>query len=420
MQENEKLRKKNGKMPEHLKEIKIADYTYDLPEERIARYPLERRDASRLLVYEDGRLRECAFSDVPLLLSPSATLVFNNTKVIHARIIFHKSTGAAIEVFCLEPASPAEYVSNFAAVGGCEWKCMVGNLKKWKDREIYAYYLWNGQQRQLRAVRLGESGGELLIRFEWDDDLAFSEILELCGRIPIPPYLNRESEENDAIRYQTVYSKQEGSVAAPTAGLHFSLQLLQDIREKGIHLEELTLHVGAGTFKPVKSNTIGEHEMHTEWIAVSRSLVEHIARNAGELIAVGTTSVRSLESLYWMGVKLLCGEEHFDFIEQWEVYHLPDHFSLNEAMSVLLQWFDTTGNLVLQARTTIIIVPGYRFRVISGLFTNFHQPQSTLLLLVAAAIGTDWKMMYQYALENGFRFLSYGDSSFLKLKNQYP
>ncbi|WP_294140725.1 S-adenosylmethionine:tRNA ribosyltransferase-isomerase [uncultured Sanguibacteroides sp.] len=403
-------------MLEELKGIRIEEYTYDLPDERIAKFPLENRDASKLLVYEEGKIRERHFNEVPDMLNAGQTLIFNNTKVIYARILFQKVTGAAIEVFCLEPYLPADYVQNFAAVRSCEWKCMVGNLKKWKEGIIVCRYHWDGVEGRLKATRVKQEENDVIVRFEWDDPISFSEVLEHCGKIPIPPYLNRDSEENDKIRYQTVYSKNEGSVAAPTAGLHFSISVLDRLRAKGIMIEELTLHVGAGTFKPVKSETIGEHSMHTEHISIQRELVEHLYEYPDDIIAVGTTSVRSLESLYWMGVKRLEGDKNFNILGQWEVYTLPRHYSLREAMASLLQWYKEQDTEMLKAQTTIIIVPGYRFRVISSMFTNFHQPQSTLLLLVAAAIGEDWKKVYRYALEHDFRFLSYGDSSFLKIK----
>ncbi len=403
-------------MLEELKGIRIEEYTYDLPDERIAKFPLENRDASKLLIYEEGEIRERRFYEVPDMLNAGQTLIFNNTKVIYARILFQKVTGAAIEVFCLEPYLPADYVRNFAAVKSCEWKCMVGNLKKWKEGTIVCPYHWEGIEGQLRATRMKQEGNDMIVRFEWDSPISFSEVLEHCGKIPIPPYLNRDSEEDDKIRYQTVYSKNEGSVAAPTAGLHFSLSVLDRLRAKGTMMGELTLHVGAGTFKPVKSETIGEHAMHTEHIVVQRELIEHLYECPDHIIAVGTTSVRSLESLYWMGVKRLEGDNDFNLLEQWEAYTLPRHYTLREAMASLLQWYKERDAEMLKAQTTIIIVPGYRFRVISAMFTNFHQPQSTLLLLVAAAIGEDWKKIYRYALEHDFRFLSYGDSSFLKIK----
>lgn len=400
---------------DELKNIRIEDYTYDLPDERIAKFPLAERDASKLLIYNEGKIGEKRFPETKGILQAGQTLVFNNTKVIHARIFFKKPTGATIEIFCLEPYLPTDYAQNFAARNTCEWVCMVGNLKKWKDGAIECVFEHEGETCMLTAEKTEQQGGEVIVRFGWDLNISFSEVLEGCGRIPIPPYLNRESEDSDKIRYQTVYSREEGSVAAPTAGLHFSKKLLAELVEKGVQIQELTLHVGAGTFRPVKADKIGGHDMHTEHIIVSRELVNRLQNKNNDLIAVGTTSVRTLESLYWMGVKRLEGIGEFYSVGQWEAYELPAHYSLQQSMTALADWFTATGEDHLKAQTTIIIVPGYRFRVIDALFTNFHQPQSTLLLLVAAAIGEDWKKMYAYALEHDFRFLSYGDSSFLKI-----
>lgn len=398
-----------------LKNIRIEDYTYDLPEDRIAKFPLAQREASKLLLYEDGRICERHFGDVRELLQPGQTLIFNNTKVIHARIFFRKATGAAIEIFCLEPHAPRDYAQNFAAVGSCEWSCMVGNLKKWKEGQLECRFEQDGQEYLLAAEKGEQHNGEVIVRFHWEGNLSFSEVLEGCGRIPIPPYLDRESEASDEIRYQTVYSREEGSVAAPTAGLHFTCGLLDDLRAKGVRVEELTLHVGAGTFRPVKASTIGGHDMHTEHLAVPRALIECLRDKAGDVIAVGTTSVRTLESLYWMGVKRIGGDASFFTLGQWEAYTLPTHYSLRDAMAALLAWFDETQCDLLKAATTIIIVPGYHFRVIDTMFTNFHQPQSTLLLLVGAAVGDDLHKIYDYALRHDFRFLSYGDSSLLRI-----
>lgn len=402
-----------------LKNIRIEEYSYELSEGRIARFPLANRESSKLLMYEEGEIKEGVFSDVRRVLKPGQTLIFNNTKVIHARLFFQKETGAHIEVFCLEPFQPADYARNFATSGSCEWSCMVGNLKKWKEGAISCMFDWQGKQVTLQAVKLeAKAGGEVIVRFSWNADLSFSEVLEHCGKIPIPPYLNRESEESDKIRYQTVYSKNEGSVVAPTAGLHFTDAILKDLRSQGVNIEELTLHVGAGTFRPVKAETIGGHDMHTEHIVVPRKLVFSLRDKRAEVIAVGTTSVRTLESLYWMGVKLLEGYTDFNSVKQWECYDLPAHYTLGQAMEALAGWFERSGEEWLKASTTIIILPGYRYRVIDAMFTNFHQPQSTLLLLVAAAIGEDWKKVYAYALAHDFRFLSYGDSSLLRIRNK--
>ncbi len=404
---------------DELKNIKIEDYTYVLPESRIAKFPLADRESSKLLMYEEGKITEGVFRDVRRILQPGQTLLFNNTKVIHARLLFQKETGAHIEVFCLEPFQPADYARNFASAGSCEWSCLVGNLKKWREGAIACFFDYEGEKRTLQALKVEvKQGGEVIVRFSWDAALSFSEVLERCGKIPIPPYLNRESEESDKIRYQTVYSKEEGSVAAPTAGLHFTQAVLADLKKKGVGMEELTLHVGAGTFRPVKSEKIGGHDMHTEHIVISKELVACLRDKSGDMVAVGTTSVRTLESIYWMGVKRLEGCPDFGYVNQWECYTLPDRYTLREAAEALLGWFEETHEERLQAATTIIILPGYRYRVIDALFTNFHQPQSTLLLLVAAAIGEDWKKVYDYALAHEFRFLSYGDSSLLRIRNK--
>lgn len=403
---------------EERKNIRIEDYTYDLPEKRIAKFPLALRESSKLLIYREGEIQEKHFMDVREILQSGQTLIFNNTKVIHARIFFQKATGALIEIFCLEPWNPVDYAQNFAARNECEWSCMVGNLKKWKEGIIECCFEHEGQRCVLRAEKLNQKNGEVIVHFSWNNGLSFSEVLEECGRIPIPPYLNRESEDSDEIRYQTVYSREEGSVAAPTAGLHFTREILQDLKDKGVHIEELTLHVGAGTFRPVKAETIGGHDMHTEHLIIPRQLVECLRNKTKEVVAVGTTSVRTLESLYWMGVKRLMGDEEFFAVGQWDAYMLPNHYSLKEAMEALLDWFDVTKRDILKAKTTIIIVPGYQFHVLDAMFTNFHQPQSTLLLLVGAAVGEDWHRIYDYALKHDFRFLSYGDSSFLQVKKE--
>ncbi|MGL5681923.1 MAG: S-adenosylmethionine:tRNA ribosyltransferase-isomerase [Marinifilaceae bacterium] len=401
---------------EQLKQIKIEEYTYNLPDNRIAKYPLARREDSKLLTYTDGNITEQPFCNVESLLPAGTTLIFNNTKVIHARIHFRKVTGAAIEVFCLEPHFPADYAQNFAATGTCEWSCMVGNLKKWKDEAIFCDFDHAGVTHRLQADKVSQAAGEVIVRFSWNAPLSFSEVLECCGRMPIPPYLNREADESDDIRYQTIFSKEEGSVAAPTAALHFSKEVISALTAGGVRVDEVTLHVGAGTFRPVKSEDIGGHDMHTEHVVISKELIQTLANKNGEIIAVGTTSVRTLESLYWMGVKRLSGHTDFNTISQWEVYTLPQQYTLRQSMEALYSWFMETGNTQLKAATTIIIVPGYTFRVIDGMFTNFHQPQSTLLLLVAAAVGEDWKRIYDYAMSHEFRFLSYGDSSLLKIK----
>ncbi|GHV63794.1 S-adenosylmethionine:tRNA ribosyltransferase-isomerase [Bacteroidia bacterium] len=402
-----------------LKDIRIEDYTYELPDERIARFPIENRAQAKLLIYKDGTIDENTFSRVGEHLEAGQTLVYNNTKVIYARIFFRKSTGATIEIFCLEPFTPSDYVSNFARRGSCEWKCLVGNLKKWKEETetLCRFFQYEGKNTQLCAQKLGaDKNGEAVIRFTWQADACFSEILDACGEIPIPPYLNRKVEESDKISYQTVYSKEEGSVAAPTAGLHFTHELLARLQQKNIQLQELTLHVGAGTFKPVKSDKIGEHDMHTEHLLVTKDIIKQLLASKHGIIAVGTTTVRTLESIYWMGVKLLEKKADFNKLSQWEAYELPSTYSIYDSLTALLQWFEHEKADTLKALTTIIIVPGYSFKVVDSFFTNFHQPKSTLLLLVAAAIHMDWRKVYDYALQHNFRFLSYGDGSLLTIK----
>lgn len=403
------------------KNIQISDFSYDLPDERIAKYPLENRDMSKLLVYKDGDISHHGFKSLSSHIPAGSTLVFNNTKVIHARLIFFKETGARIEIFCLEPLDPADYAIAFQSTGSCQWKCIVGNLRKWKHAALKMKFEYQGKQHYLNAHLVEGMGETQRIEFTWDvENLTFGDVLELTGKIPVPPYLNRDSEESDITRYQTVYSKHEGSVAAPTAGLHFSEDIFSDLKSKGINTAELTLHVGAGTFKPVKSEEIGGHEMHTEHITISLPTVEQIIKSTGNtsedrgnIIAVGTTSVRTLESFYWLGVKLLEGQESCDFLEQWECYHLPQHYSIQESFGALKDFMLNNSVERILASTQIIIVPGYQMKVIDALVTNFHQPRSTLLLLISAVVGEDWKKIYQYAMNNDFRFLSYGDSSLL-------
>lgn len=397
-----------------LKDIKIEDFYYNLPDERIAKYPLGRRDASKLLVYKEGDICEHKFTGISSLVPENTTLVFNNTKVIHARLIFYKSTGARIEIFCLNPLTPSDYSLSFQSKESCTWECIVGNLKRWKDEDLHMSFEYKGNSYSLTAIHEGGAEQAHTIRFSWDcKELSFGEVLEITGKIPVPPYLNRDSEESDSIRYQTVYSKHEGSVAAPTAGLHFTDEIISELKEKGVKTTELTLHVGAGTFKPVKSESLGGHEMHTESLGISLQTVKDIVNAPDKIIAVGTTSVRTLESFYWMGVKILEELSPSNFISQWEVYDLPQHYSCKEAYSAILNYMQDNKLNTMLASTQIIIVPGYKYRVIDAIFTNFHQPKSTLLLLVSALVGDDWHAIYKHALENDFRFLSYGDSSLL-------
>ena len=397
------------------KHIHISEYNYELPDERIAKFPLQERDHSKLLVYRNGEVSEDHFYHLPDYLEPGALMVFNNTKVIQARMHFRKETGALIEVFLLEPAEPSDYELMFQTRGRCAWYCMVGNLKKWKDGTLT---LQHGALT-IKATRKGEHGTSHLVEFEWTGGMSFAEVIDAVGELPIPPYLNRETQESDKTTYQTVYSKIKGSVAAPTAGLHFTDRVLHDIDQRGIEREELTLHVGAGTFKPVKSEQIADHEMHTEFISVRRHTIERLIAHGGKAIAVGTTSVRTLESLYYMGLKVLqnpdVSEEQLH-VQQWEPYEaqsVAPGVGSKESLQALLDWMDRQGLTVLHSSTQIIIAPGYDYKIVKVLVTNFHQPQSTLLLLVSAFVKGDWRKIYDYALSHDFRFLSYGDSSVL-------
>ncbi|MDR2038148.1 MAG: S-adenosylmethionine:tRNA ribosyltransferase-isomerase [Bacteroidales bacterium] len=400
-----------------VEQLRITDYTYDLPDERIARYPLTERDRSKLLVYRNGKISEDIFTRLTDYIAPGDMLVFNNTRVIRARIEMEKETGARIEIFCLEPHDPPDYQLSFSQQKSVVWKCLVGNLKKWKSGPLKREVSLNGQTIELQAERTGGTSRYQLIRFDWTGGIDFGTLLDAFGHTPIPPYLNRDTEEIDETRYQTVYSKHKGSVAAPTAGLHFTPEIMQRLREKEAQLEEITLHVGAGTFRPVQQDEVSEHEMHTEFFSVPIGFLRRLLDNKGVLTAVGTTSLRALESTYWLGVKLMqpAADIRRMKLEQWEAYDLPQNISLNDALSSLITAMEANGINTLYASTRIMIVPGYTFRVCQRLITNFHQPQSTLLLLVSAFTGEHWKDIYQYALEHDFRFLSYGDSSLLEL-----
>ncbi|MBQ3083136.1 MAG: S-adenosylmethionine:tRNA ribosyltransferase-isomerase [Alistipes sp.] len=396
--------------------IDINDYTYPLPDHRIAKFPLAERSDSKLLVYRGGEISESRFRHIGEVLPTGSLLVFNNTKVIRARIIMHKPSGARVEVFCLEPHMPADYERALAATGSGEWSCIVGNSKKWKEGYVEINFEHEGREEWLRAWRVGEKGREQVVRFEWSVQLSFGELLELLGRIPIPPYLNRESEEIDNTRYQTVYSKFEGSVAAPTAGLHFTPELIEQMQDNGFEFGEVTLHVGAGTFLPVKEQNATLHPMHTEHFEIRRSTLEQLLRKHGSITAVGTTSVRTLESLAALGWRIhTSGTPCADtVIGQWELYDIPQAFDGRTALDLLLRYMEREGLDRLKCATQIMITPlGYRFRIVERIITNFHQPSSTLLLLVAAYVGEDWHRIYNFALENDFRFLSYGDSSLL-------
>lgn len=391
--------------------ILIETYNYPLPDDKIAKYPLEKRDASKLLVYQHQTIKESVFSSLPEFLPEKSLLIYNNTRVIQARMIFYKSTGARIEIFCLEPVNPVDYALSLSSSERCIWKCMVGNLKKWKSDSLEKIITLKGKSFVLKAKMTSSSGNTHEILFEWDEpDICFAEILDEAGELPIPPYLNRPTEQKDKTSYQTVYSKIKGSVAAPTAGLHFTPEVFEQLKVKNIQTDEVTLHVGAGTFQPVKAEDITEHEMHTEVISVHIDTIRNIRRNMGNIIAVGTTSVRTLESLYYLGLKIETGNSH---IEQWEPYNQTAVLSADEALQRIERYMDDHQLTILHAQTQIMIKPGFKFKIIRGMITNFHQPKSTLLLLVSAFTGDDWLKIYQYALENDFRFLSYGDSSLL-------
>ena len=396
--------------------IDINRFDYDLPDERIAKFPLAERSASKLLVWRGGAISERHFADMGEVLPAGELLVFNNTKVIRARIIMHKPSGARIEVFCLEPHDPADYERAFAVKGSCAWSCIVGNRKKWKEGYVEINFELDGRAEYLRAWLVEDHGRECIVRFEWTADRTFGQLLEHLGRIPIPPYLNRESEEIDNTRYQTVYSKFEGSVAAPTAGLHFTPELIESMRGRGFEFEEVTLHVGAGTFLPVKDDDAAKHPMHTEHFEVRRATVAHLLARCGHITAVGTTSVRTLESLPALAWRIrTAGDPATEqVIGQWELYDIPEEFTGREALEMLLAYMETHGLESLKASTQIMITPlGYEFRIVQHIITNFHQPKSTLLLLVSAYVGEAWRDIYDYALAHDFRFLSYGDSSVL-------
>lgn len=405
------------------KDIQIKDYNYPLPDERIAKYPLPQRDRSKLLLYRNGDISHTVFSNLPSLLPPQSLMIFNNTRVVQARLHFHKQTGALIEIFILEPSQPVEYQENFAARGKVAWRCLVGNLKKWKEGTLKRQIVIGATAFTLTAERItGPESNSEEVLFSWDAPFTWAEILDAAGELPIPPYLNRKTEESDLTTYQTVYSRIKGSVAAPTAGLHFTPQVLEQIDRLGMERDEVTLHVGAGTFKPVKSEHIGQHEMHTEHIAVNISTIERLLAHEGHAIAVGTTSVRTLESLYYMGLRakaltdegLDTGDAEELHVHQWDPYPpAMTNVPATQSLAWLLQYMQRHELTILHSSTQIIIAPGYDFHVVQAIVTNFHQPQSTLLLLVSAFVKGNWRAIYDYALANGFRFLSYGDSSLL-------
>lgn len=396
-------------------EIDIKDYNYDLPDERIAKYPLSERDMSKLLVYRNGDIQVEGFTSMPDQLPEGHLMVFNDTKVVPARLHFQRETGAHIEIFCLEPVLPEEYVSMFAVTDRCRWKCIVGNVKRWKGDTLYLYNPEASEAvttMNLKADLVERNGETSIVEFSWADGAPFSAVLELCGSVPIPPYLNRDTETIDLERYQTLYAKFRGSVAAPTAGLHFTESVLERIRAKGIETGTVCLHVGAGTFLPVKADRVAEHTMHREPFVITRDFLRRLAASLGKVIAVGTTSVRTLESLYYIGVSCIESGAPED-VNQWAPYSRTYPYSVSEALQALLSYMDAKDLDSLQIGTSIIIVPGYEFRIVDVLVTNFHQPQSTLLLLISAFVKGDWKRIYDYALKHDFRFLSYGDSSLL-------
>ncbi len=407
-------------MKEDPRHIRISEFNYPLPDERIAKFPLPVRDQSKLLLYRHGEVSEDVFTSLPDYLPADSLMIFNNTKVIQARLHFHKETGALIEVFCLEPIRPNDYVLNFQQTEHAAWLCMIGNLKKWKEGPLKREMVVKGKPLTLTAERGACHGTSHWVDFRWNNpEITFADILEVFGELPIPPYLNRETQESDKETYQTVYSKIKGSVAAPTAGLHFTPRVLDALRKKGVEPEELTLHVGAGTFKPVKSEEIEGHEMHTEYISVNRGTLEKLIAHDGKAIAVGTTSVRTLESLYHIGITLLNNPDATEedlHVKQWQPYEMAAPAAATpavDALQAIVAYLDRHRMETLHTSTQIIIAPGYEYRIVKAMVTNFHQPQSTLLLLVSAFLRGDWRKIYDYALAHDFRFLSYGDSSLL-------
>ena len=404
-------------MKENLRHIQIKEFNYPLPDERIAKYPLSNREESKLLVYNKGKIEESVFKNIDSFLSSDELVVFNNTKVIQARLYFQKETGATIEVFCLEPFQPNDYNLNFQQTQSCSWLCMIGNSKKWKQGTLTRQIEVKGTSITLTAQRDAVVGTSHCVHFSWDNhQICFADILDYFGELPIPPYLNRDTEESDKQTYQTVYSKIKGSVAAPTAGLHFTPEVLQSLQNKGIELDEVTLHVGAGTFKPVKSQEIIDHQMHTEHIAIHRDTIKHLIAHQGQAVAVGTTSVRTLESLYHIGVALHNNpnlEENELAVTQWQPYEVKSSLTAVEALQAVLDFLNKHQQHILHSSTQIMIAPSYEYHIVKKMITNFHQPQSTLLLLVSAFVQGDWQPIYKYALSHQFRFLSYGDSSLL-------
>ena len=396
-------------------DIRIEDYNYPLPDERIAKYPLKERDGSKLLIYKDGVPQEYAFKNISEYIPEDSLMVFNDTKVVPARLHFQRESGAHIEIFCLEPVFPEEYVTMFAVTDRCRWKCIVGNVKRWKNDTLNLYNPLDDNDiaaMSLKADLVERCGETSIVEFSWANGAPFSRVLEICGSIPIPPYLNRDTESIDLERYQTLYARFRGSVAAPTAGLHFTEPVLEAIRSKNVTTNTVCLHVGAGTFLPVKSDNVADHTMHREPFVVTLDFIERLRTRSGKVVAVGTTSVRTLESLYYVGVKCIESGAPSD-VQQWDPYTTDPKYSLEESLDALIAYLKANGKAELQIGTRIIIVPGYDFKVVDVLVTNFHQPQSTLLLLISAFVGGDWRNIYDFALSRDFRFLSYGDSSIL-------
>jgi S-adenosylmethionine:tRNA ribosyltransferase-isomerase len=402
-------------MKQNYRNIRTADYAYDLPQQRIAKYPLAERDSSKLLVWDGKKISDRVFTELPSLSEPGSLFIFNNTRVIRARLLFRKVTGAMIEVFCLEPHTPGEFALNLGSAGPVEWKCLIGNLKRWKQGTLQATFMHGRDEHRLSAERVRAEGDAFIVSFSWDaGELTFADVLESMGHMPVPPYLGRDDDESDVTSYQTLYARINGSVAAPTAGLHFTPSVLGALEQRGIERAEVTLHVSAGTFRPVKSELISDHMMHTEHFFITRDTLESL--RGKKITAVGTTTVRTLESLYWLGLSSARGRWPSDGIpsvSQWEPYESDGLTESSEAIDRLLEVMDRKGVSVLEAKTDIIIVPGYRFRFVSNIITNFHQPGSTLLLLVAAFAGPAWRDIYDHALASDYRFLSYGDSMLL-------
>lgn len=391
----------------------ISEYSYELTDDRIAKYPLKNRDESKILIYKKGKIIDDTFKNCTQYIPENALVIFNNTKVIHARILMQKDTGAHIEILCLEPHAPSNYEQSFATTHSCTWKCVVGNAKKWKNEPLNAI-IPAKRPISFQAIKGEATEDGFLVTFIWDGNITFSEILDIIGKIPIPPYLNRESEEDDNTRYQTIYAERSGSVAAPTAGLHFTEQVLDSFKKHNIEIGKITLHVGAGTFKPVKEENYAKHTMHQELCIVKRDIIVNILSHINSIVAVGTTSVRTLESLYWIGVKLtLDNNTNIEHLGQWDVYDLPQNIRAEQALSSIIRYMDNHRINEIRYYTQIMITPTYSFKLAHAMFTNFHQPQSTLLLLISSFVGDAWKSIYNHALSNGYRFLSYGDSSLL-------